>query len=140
MRPGSFEVLPDGRLAVGTRRGDVYFISGAFESPPAPDYHLFASGQDEIFGLSWKDGSLTITQFGEVTRLTDTDGDGAADHFDAMTFWRILVAIPAMLAGIWFGSRYFRATPSDSFKTRVMWLLLAFCIAGVGQLFVYGPL
>ena len=34
MRPGSFEILPDGRLAVGTRRGDIYFIKGAFESPP----------------------------------------------------------------------------------------------------------
>jgi hypothetical protein len=85
MHPGSFEVLPDGRLAVGTRRGDVYFISGAFENPPSPSYHLFASGQDEIFGLSWKDGSLTITQFGEVTRLTDSTGDGVADRFDTLS-------------------------------------------------------
>ena len=65
MRPGSFEILPDNRLAVGTRRGDVYFISGAFDTPPNPTYHLYASGQDEIFGLSWKDDSLTITQFGK---------------------------------------------------------------------------
>ena len=85
MRPGSFEILPDGRLAVGTRRGDVYFVSGAFENPPNPVYELFASGQDEIFGLSWRDGSLTITQFGEVTRLTDTDGDGTADRFDTLS-------------------------------------------------------
>jgi hypothetical protein len=85
MRPGSFEILPDGRLAVGTRRGDVYFVSGAFETPPTPEYHLFASGQDEIFGLAWKDDSLTITQFGEVTRLTDTNGDGTADRFDTLT-------------------------------------------------------
>ncbi|MGI9244332.1 MAG: DUF7133 domain-containing protein [Verrucomicrobiales bacterium] len=85
MRPGSFEILPDGRLAVGTRRGDVYFVSGAFDTPPAPKFELFASGQDEIFGLSWRDGSLTITQFGEVTKLTDTDGDGAADQFETLT-------------------------------------------------------
>ena len=85
MRPGSFEILPDNRLAVGTRRGDVYFISGAFENPPNPVYHLFASGQDEIFGMSWREGSLTITQFGEVTKLTDTDGDGSADRFDTLT-------------------------------------------------------
>ena len=85
MHPGSFEILPDGRLAVGTRRGDVYFIAGAFEIPPNPEYHLFASGQDEIFGLSWRDGSLTITQFGEVTRLTDTDGDGVADRFQTLS-------------------------------------------------------
>ena len=49
LQPGGMEVLPDGRLAVGTRRGDIYFIRGAFDSPPRPEYHLFASGQDEIF-------------------------------------------------------------------------------------------
>ena len=85
MRPGGFEILPDGRLAVGTRRGDIYFIKGAFESPPQPEYHLFASGQDEIFSLAWKDGAMTATSFGEVTRITDTDGDGVADNYDTLT-------------------------------------------------------
>lgn len=85
MRTGSFEILPDGRLAVGTRRGDIYFIKGAFESPPVPKYHLFASGQDEIFGLSWKDGAMTATQFGEVTRISDTNGDEVADRYDTLS-------------------------------------------------------
>ena len=58
MRPGGLEVLPDGRLAVGTRRGDIYFIEGAFASPPKPTYHLFATGQDEIFSLAWRDGAI----------------------------------------------------------------------------------
>ena len=85
MRPGSFEVLPDGRLAVGTRRGDIYFVKGAFESPPMPEFHLFASGQDEIFGMSWKDGAMTATTWGEVTRIADMDGDGVADRYEALT-------------------------------------------------------
>jgi len=85
MRTGSFEILPDGRLAVGTRRGDIYFIKGAFKSPPMPQYHLFASGQDEIFGLSWKDGAMSATQFGEVTRISDTTGDGVADRYDTLS-------------------------------------------------------
>ncbi len=85
MRPGSFEILPDGRLAAGTRRGDIYFIKGAFDSPPAPEYHLFASGQDEIFALSWKDGAMTATTWGEVTRISDTDGDEVADRYDTLT-------------------------------------------------------
>ncbi|MBP6785082.1 MAG: hypothetical protein KA152_14905, partial [Verrucomicrobiales bacterium] len=85
MRPGGFEILPDGRLAVGTRRGDIYFIKGAFDSPPAPEYHLFASGQDEIFSLAWKDGAMTTTSFGEVTRISDVDGDEVADHYDTLT-------------------------------------------------------
>ena len=85
MRPGGLEILPDGRLAVGTRRGDIYFIKGAFESPPKPEYQLFSSGQDETFSLSWKDGAMTATTWGEVTRISDVDGDGIADHFDTLS-------------------------------------------------------
>lgn len=85
MRPGSFENLPDGRLAIGTRRGDIYFVSGAFETPPRPDYHLFATGQDEIFGLAWRDGAMTATTFCEVLRISDTDGDGVADRYDTLS-------------------------------------------------------
>ncbi|WP_424940531.1 sulfite exporter TauE/SafE family protein [Aliiroseovarius sp. S253] len=58
----------------------------------------------------------------------------AADHYDMLTLWRILVAIPIMLLGIWLGSRHFFSTPAESFKTRVMWLLLFFCVAGAGRL------
>ena len=85
LRPGGLEVLPDGRLAVGTRRGDIYFIRGAFEAPPKPEYHLFATGQDEIFSLAWKDGAMTAVSFGEVTRISDADGDGIADRYDTLS-------------------------------------------------------
>ncbi|MFM8421319.1 MAG: hypothetical protein ACKOEQ_14485, partial [Verrucomicrobiota bacterium] len=85
VRPGGLEVLPDGRLAVGTRRGDIYLVKGAFETPPRPEYQLFATGQDEVFSLSWRDGALTATTWGEVTRITDADGDGVADRYDALT-------------------------------------------------------
>jgi hypothetical protein len=54
MRPGGLEVLPDGRLAVGTRRGDIYFVTGALATPPKPQFQLFATGQDEIFSLAWR--------------------------------------------------------------------------------------
>ena len=85
MRPASFENLPDGRLAVGTRRGDIYFITGAFDTPPKPEYHLFASGQDEIFSLSWKDGAMTATTWSEVIRISDTQGNGVADRYDTLS-------------------------------------------------------
>ena len=65
---GSFDLLPDGRLAIGTRRGDIWLVSGAFEEHPQPRYHRYASGLDEIFGLSYRDGSFTLTQQAEVTR------------------------------------------------------------------------
>ena len=85
MRPGGLEILPDGRLAVGTRRGDIYFIKGAFDSPPKPEYRLFAGGQDEIFTLSWKDGAMTALTWGEMTRISDADGDGVADNYDTVS-------------------------------------------------------
>ncbi len=85
LRPGGLEILPDGRLAVGTRRGDIYFIKGAFESTPQPEYHLFASGQDEIFSLAWKDGAMTTTTWEGVMRIADTDGDGVADRYDTLS-------------------------------------------------------
>ncbi len=85
MRPGGLEVLPDGRLAVGTRRGDIYFIQGAFTTPPKPEFHLFATGQDEIFSLAWKDGAMTATSFSEVLRIRDTKGHGVADRYETLS-------------------------------------------------------
>lgn len=85
MHPGGLEILPDGRLAVGTRRGDIYFVKGAFDSPPKPEYQLFASGQDEIFSLAWRDGAVHATSWAEVTRISDRDGDGTADDYDTLS-------------------------------------------------------
>lgn len=85
MRPGGLEFLPDGRLAVGTRRGDIYFIKGATDSPPHPEFQLFATGQDEIFSLAWRDGAMLATTWDEVMRITDTDGDGLADRYDTLS-------------------------------------------------------
>ena len=85
LKVGSFDILPDGRLVAGTRKGDVYFIDGAFDEQPAPKFHLFASGQDEIFGVAHKDGDIYITQFGEVTKLSDTDGDNVADRYETLS-------------------------------------------------------
>jgi len=85
MRPGGLEFLPDGRLAVGTRRGDIYFVTGALDSPPQPQFHLFATGQDEIFSLAWREGAMLATTWGELTRIADSDGDEVADRYDALT-------------------------------------------------------
>jgi hypothetical protein len=85
MRTGGLEVLPDGRLAVGTRRGDIYFIKGAFDSPPRPEFHLFATGQDELFSLAWRDGAMVATSWGEVIRISDADGDEVADRYDTLS-------------------------------------------------------
>ena len=85
LKVGCFDILPDGRLIAGTRKGDVYFIDGAFDKSPSPKFHLFASGQDEIFGVSQKDGDVVITQFAEVTKLVDSNQDGVADRYETLS-------------------------------------------------------
>jgi glucose/arabinose dehydrogenase len=82
---GAIEVTPDGRLAVATRRGDVYLVSNALEEPGSkkkPRFSLWASGMHEVLGLAQRDGWLYAVQRGEVTRLKDVDGDGRADVFE----------------------------------------------------------
>lgn len=82
---GAFESLPDGRIAIGTRRGDIFFVSGIDGVRPEPKYHLFATGLDEIFGLAWKDDALYVTQSCELTKISDSDGDGEADQFEVVS-------------------------------------------------------
>ncbi|MFM9065800.1 MAG: hypothetical protein ACKOUR_00520, partial [Planctomycetota bacterium] len=82
---GAFCLLPDGRVAVGTRHGEVYFISGLDADKPTPNYHRFATGLDEIFGLDYRDGALYVTQSCEVTRLLDTKKRGVADRFETVS-------------------------------------------------------
>lgn len=85
LEAGSFELMPDGRLAVGTRRGDIFLVTGAFDENPVPKFHRFASGLDEIFGLAYRDDAFYVTQQTEVTRITDLDGDERADKFQTLS-------------------------------------------------------
>ena len=82
---GSFTLLPDGRLAIGTRRGEILLVSGVFDKRPKLRVERFASGLDEVFGLGYRDGAFYVTQQAEVTRIRDVDGDGRADVFDTLS-------------------------------------------------------
>ena len=85
LEAGSFVTLPDGRLAVGTRRGEIMLITGAFDEHPRPRIERFAGGLDEVLGLACRDGAFYVMQQTEVTRITDTNGDGRADQFDTLS-------------------------------------------------------
>ena len=82
---GAMEFMADGRLAVSTRRGDIYLVGDALEPPGSkkqPKFSLWASGLHEVLGLAQRGGWLYAVQRGEVTRLKDADGDGRADLFE----------------------------------------------------------
>lgn len=82
---GAFAVLPDRRVAVGTRHGEIFLIDGIDDAKPNPSFHRFASGLDEIFGLTWQDNALRVTQSCELTRVSDANGDGVADRFETIS-------------------------------------------------------
>ena len=77
---GAMDRMPDGRLALAFHRGEVMFFN-----PADGSWKLFASGLQEPLGmLAEADGSLLVMQRAELTRLKDTDGDGAADEYETV--------------------------------------------------------
>jgi azurin len=79
--------LPGQRLLVTTRRGEVWFVDGAYAPEARPKFTLFASGLHEPLGLiaaPASKGGYYVAQRQEVTRLADTDGDGRADVFETV--------------------------------------------------------
>ncbi len=81
---GGLEILPDKRVAVSIRRGEIWIADGAFEGH-SPEWTLFTRYLHEPLGLSWREGWLYATQRPEVTRMRDEDGDGRADVFETVS-------------------------------------------------------
>ncbi|MFC3812157.1 plastocyanin/azurin family copper-binding protein [Lacihabitans lacunae] len=81
---GGVAVMPDGKVAVSTRKGDVWMISNPYMyNGSLPTFKRFASGLHEPLGLAYIDNKLWATQRGEVTIITDEDKDGVADKYQA---------------------------------------------------------
>lgn len=81
LEAGGIAELPGQKIAVSTRRGDIYTIEGVFDdTPDKVKFTKFAGGLHEVLGLSLeKDGWLYATQRCELSRLNDEDKDGQAD-------------------------------------------------------------
>ena len=78
---GGLAVLKDGRLAVSTRRGEIWMVDNPYMNSGMPHFTRFASGMHEVLGLYYKDGAFYCTQRGELTRIVDLDKDGKADQY-----------------------------------------------------------
>jgi len=82
---GGLCTMPDGNLAISTRRGDVYIVENPTSAKPY--FRKFASGLHEALGIAYKNGSLYVAQRGELTRLYDSNMDGKADVFETIYAW-----------------------------------------------------
>ncbi len=87
---GGVATMPDGRIAVSTRRGDVWMVENPdMRNGTAPRYTLYASGLHEALGLVYKEEALYVAQRGELTKLMDKNGDGKADVYETVYTWPI---------------------------------------------------
>lgn len=87
LEAGGVCTLPNGNIAVSTRRGEVWIVENP--ASPSPHYRRFAFGLHEILGLAVKNGELYCAQRGELTKLTDRNGDGEADRYETVYAWPI---------------------------------------------------
>jgi azurin len=84
---GGMATIPDGRVAISTRRGEIWMVENPYSETPY--YRLFAKGMHEVLGLNYHKGALYAVQRGELTKLTDTDGDGEADYYQNIAHWEL---------------------------------------------------
>ena len=85
LEAGGLAFDDEGRLGVTTRRGELWVITNPESNQPS--FKRFAQGLHEPLGLAFKDGSYYLAQRGELTRITDHDGDGRGDRFDNLYTW-----------------------------------------------------
>lgn len=87
---GGLAFTDDDKLGVATRRGEIWVIEDPYQKKNnLPKYSLFASGLHEPLWLAYKKGAFYTTQRSELTKLSDTNGDGLADNFHTVYSWPI---------------------------------------------------
>lgn len=89
---GGMAFLPDGRLVLSTRRGQVWIVENPLaEDPREARFSLFAEGLWEGLGLAvvpsrtaGGDADIVVMQRQELSRLVDEDHDGTCDRIDTL--------------------------------------------------------
>jgi glucose/arabinose dehydrogenase/azurin len=87
MEVGGITELPDGRIAVVTRLGQLWIIENAYSAVAKPHFKLFATGLHEPLGLAFRDGAFYVAQREELTKISDLNGDDKADDFEVICTW-----------------------------------------------------
>jgi len=82
---GGLITMPNGDLAISTRRGEVFIVENPTSAKPY--WRRFAYGLHEILGIAYKNGALYVAQRGELTKLFDKDQDGKADVYETIYAW-----------------------------------------------------
>ncbi len=74
------------RVALSTRRGEVWWLDGAFDRAATDvTFTLAAEGLQEPLGLLWHEDWLYAACRGELVRMRDGDGDGRFELFETVS-------------------------------------------------------
>ena len=82
---GGLDFLPNGDLAICTCSGEIWIVEGVTDGLAQARWRLFARGLNEPGGLRVINGQIYVTQKCELTRVSDTDGNGGADLFECIS-------------------------------------------------------
>ena len=83
---GGMDFLPDGRLVVSTRRGQLWTVRHALaDDPSEAEFTLAAEGLHEGLGLKVVGEDILLVQRGELSRLRDLDRDGTFETVETIT-------------------------------------------------------
>lgn len=89
---GGMAFLPDGRLVLSTRRGQVWIVENPLaKDPKDARFSLFCEGLWEGLGLAvvpsktaGRDADILVLQRQELSRLVDEDHDGTCDRIETL--------------------------------------------------------
>lgn len=91
LEAGGMVFLPGDKLAVCTRRGEVWIIYNPYmRNGESPQYKLFAKGLHETLGINLIGDDIYVIQRSEVTRLRDLNADGVADEYKTVYTWPLV--------------------------------------------------
>lgn len=86
LEASSFQMMPDGKLAVASRRGEIWMVENPFgKDVKASQFKRFAHGLHEVLSMAYKDGWLYVVQRCDVSRLQDSNKDGKADRYEVVS-------------------------------------------------------
>ena len=86
--PTALAWMPDGRLAIASLKGDVYFADDTDGDDVEDRFLLFEEGLAAPYGILADGDSVLVSHKPEVLRLSDSDGDGRADRREVVaTGW-----------------------------------------------------
>jgi len=86
MEVGSLALLPDKKLAIGTRRGEIWICSGAYgDDLSKVTWQKVFTAAHEPLGMFHKDGWIYFTDRDGVARIKDKNNDGRYDEYEVVS-------------------------------------------------------